>query len=87
MTELKFANGDLEFKLSCDMNTDRHRTYIFKLEQREKGKRKWNNVKEQEKRYCFETDMDIILKYLSKEQVIEVAELEYKKYKPSNILF
>lgn len=36
MTELKFANGDLEFKLSCDMNTDRHRTYIFKLEQREK---------------------------------------------------
>lgn len=61
--------------------------YSFKLMQREKGKRKWQELKGYKYRYCINTDMEDILRYLSRSQIMALAELEYKKYAPSEILF
>lgn len=90
MTEMKFIQGDTEFKLTCWANFSIYNidgSYSFKLEQREKGKRKWLPIKEQKFTYAVNIDLNVILKYLSKEQVMSVAELEYQKASPSKILF
>lgn len=90
MTEMIFTQGKTELKLTCTLNVDMLRCsveYSFKLVQREKGKRKWRHINEESHGYYANTDMENILKYLLKKQVIGLAELEYKKYAPSNILF
>lgn len=90
MTEMKFIQDEKEFKLTCWLDTDRYNKdycYSFKLEKRERRKRKWLPIKEQKNTYAVHTEMDVILKYLSKEQVMSVAEIEYQKYEPSKLLF
>lgn len=88
MTEMKFLRDDTEFKLTCVMYVDFYEAkYLLKLEQREKGKRKWLPIKEQRYTYVVYTEIDTVLKYLSKEQVMSVAELEYQKASPSKMLF
>lgn len=89
MTEMKFIQDDIELRLTCwiSANYNDNINYIFRLEKREKGKRKWLPIKEQKFTYAVYTDMDVILKYLSKEQVMSVAEMEHKKTSPSKILF
>ncbi|WP_455639758.1 hypothetical protein, partial [Parabacteroides sp.] len=62
-------------------------SYSFKLMQRAKGKRKWQEIKGYEHKYRVNTDMDDILRYLSRSQVMGIAELEYKKYAPKESLF
>lgn len=56
--------------------------YRFKLQQRERGKRKWCDLKGEE--YTVYTEKDIVLKYVSKEDVLELAFEEYKKYSPNS---
>lgn len=88
MTEMIFLQGGIEYKLSCRLQVDSYSSYyFFKLDQREKGKRKWLPIKEQTNTYVVRTEMDAILKYLSKEQVWTVASIEYQKVSPSKILF
>lgn len=90
MTEMKFLRDDTEFKLTCTLNTNMYKKiycYSFKLEQRERRKRKWLPIKEQKSKYEAYTDIDTVLKYLSKEQVMSVAEIEYQKMSPSKLLF
>lgn len=90
MTEMKISQGNTEFKLTCwayFSTYNRDCIYSFKLEQREKGKRKWLPIKEQKNTYAVHTEVDAILNYLSKEQVMSVAEIEYQKLSPSKILF
>lgn len=85
-----FSQGKMEFKLNCIMRADMLKdnvNYSFKLLQREKGKRKWQQIKEECDGYYYKTVMGNILKYLSKDQVMSLAKLEYKKYEPSKILF
>lgn len=87
MAEMNFIQGDIELKLTCWISVSLYNAdYIFRLEQREKGKRKWLPIKEQKFTYVVRTDMDVILKYLSKEQVLSVAEMEYKKIAPAKII-
>lgn len=90
MTEMIFPQENIDLKLTCTINVDMLRCsveYSFKLVQREKGKRKWHHINEERHGYYANTDMANILKYLSKKQVIGLAELEYQKYAPSKILF
>lgn len=87
MTEMKFIQGNVELKLTCWISVNLYNAnYIFRLEQREKGKRKWFPIKEQKFTYVVQTDMDVILKYLSKEQVMSVAEMEHKNISPAKII-
>lgn len=55
--------------------------------QRAKDKRKWQDIKGYKRQYRANTDMDDILRYLSRSQVMGLAELEYKKYAPVACLF
>lgn len=90
MTEMIFTQGNMEFKLNCIMCADMLKDsvhYSFKLLQREKGKRKWQQIKEECNGYYYKTVMENILKYLSKDQVMSLAKLEYQKYTPSKRLF
>lgn len=89
MTEMIFPQEKIDLKLTCTMRSDYGRSvrYYFKLEQREKGKRKWKEIKEEAGKYRVNTDMANILKYLLRSQVIGLAELEHKKYAPTESLF
>lgn len=90
MTEMIFPQDDKDLKLTCTLHIDILGTsayYSFKLMQRAKGKRKWQEIKGYERQYRVNTYMDDILRYLSKSQVMELAELEYKKYDPAKCLF
>lgn len=90
MTEMIFSQGERDLKLACTLYIDnftRLSRYSFKLMQREKGKRKWKELEGYEYRYRIDTDMDDILRYLSRSQVMELAELEYKKYAPIQKIF
>ena len=89
MTEMIFPQENRDLKLTCTLYIDMLSVarYLFKLMQRAKGKRKWQELKEYEGLYRVSTDMDDILRYLSINQVMGLAELEYKKYTPSEILF
>lgn len=85
-----FPQENRDLKLTCTLHNDILSTparYSFKLMQRAKGKRKWQEIEGYENQYRVTTDMDDILRYLSRSQVIELAELEYKKYAPSEKLF
>lgn len=84
MTEKIIKKEDVEYKLTCSLFVawNRPAKYRFKLEQREQGKRKWRDLFGEE--YKVYTEKDIILKYVSKEDVLELAFEEYKKYNPSN---
>lgn len=84
MTEKIIKKENIEYKLICNLSTEWNRLakYKFKLQQREQGKRKWKDLKGEE--YRVYTEKDIILKYVSKEDVLELAFEEYKKYSPSN---
>lgn len=90
MTEMIFPQENRDLKLTCklhiDMLTNSVR-YSFKLMQRAKGKRKWQDIRGHERLYRANTDMDDILRYLSRSQVMGLAELEYKKYAPAECLF
>lgn len=84
-----FPQDNRDLKLTCTLRTDMFATsvyYSFKLMQRAKGKRKWEEIKEDEHKYLVNTDIENILRYLSKSQVMGLAELEYKKYDPKEIL-
>lgn len=90
MTEMIFSQGERDLKLTCTLRIDTlsvSARYFFKLMQREKGKRKWQEIKGYEHQYRVNTDMDDILRYLSRSQVMGLAELEYKKYAPTESLF
>lgn len=85
-----FSQGERDLKLTCTLRIDTlsvSARYFFKLMQREKGKRKWQEIKGYEHQYRVNTDMDDILRYLSRSQVMGLAELEYKKYAPTESLF
>lgn len=84
MTEKIIKKEDVEYKLTCILSIEWNRPakYRFKLQQRERGKRKWRDLFGEE--YKVYTEKDIILKYVSKEDVLELAFEEYKKYNPSN---
>ena len=89
MTDLILKKGDIEFKLSCRLNLgfphDYH--YLFKLMQRQKGKKKWLEIKGYENTYRVDTDMADILKYVDKSEVMMAAKTEYDKYYPSEDIF
>ncbi len=89
MTEMIFSQEERDLKLTCTLYIDTFSSarYNFKLMQREKGKRKWQEIEGYEWQYRVHTDMDDILRYLSRSQVMELAELEYKKYAPTESLF
>lgn len=90
MTEMIFPQENRDLKLACTLHIDMlsaSARYSFKLMQRAKGKRKWHELKGYECQYRVSTDMDDILRYLSRSQVMGLAELEYKKYAPSESLF
>lgn len=85
-----FSQEERDLKLTCTLHVDTlsvSARYIFKLMQRAKGKRKWQDIKGYEHTYHVNTDMDDILRYLSRSQVMGLAELEYKKYAPTESLF
>ena len=85
-----FSQGERDLKLTCTLHIDTlsvSARYIFKLTQRAKGKRKWQEINGYEYQYRVNTDMDDILRYLSRSQVMRLAELEYKKYAPTESLF
>ena len=84
MTEKIIKKEDVEYKLTCSLLVawNHSAKYRFKLEQRGQGKRKWRDLFGEE--YKVYTEKDIILKYVSKEDVLELAFEEYKKYNPSN---
>lgn len=84
MTEKIIKKEDVEYKLTCSlfMEWNRPTKYRFKLQQRECGKRKWLDLKGEE--YLVYTEKDIVLQYVSKEDVLELAFEEYKKYYPNN---
>lgn len=90
MTEMIFPQENRDLKLTCKLHIDMFANsvrYSFKLMQRAKGKRKWQDIKGYERQYRANTDMDDILRYLSRSQVMGLAELEYKKYAPVACLF
>lgn len=90
MTEMIFPQDIRDLKLTCTMQSETFSnsvSYSFKLMQRAKGKRKWQEIKGYERKYRLNTDMDDILRYLSRSQVMGVAKLEYKKYAPTESLF
>lgn len=89
MTEMIFSQGERDLKLTCTLHIDTFTSarYNFKLMQREKDKRKWKDIEGYEWQYRVHTDMDDILRYLSRSQVMELAELEYKKYAPTEKIF
>lgn len=90
MTEMIFPQDIRDLKLTCTMRSEilgHSVRYSFKLMQRAKGKRKWQEIKGYERQYRVNTDMDDILRYLSRSQVMGLAELEYKKYAPTESLF
>lgn len=85
-----FPQENRDLKLTCTLYIDMLRTYTcysFKLMQRAKGKRKWQELKGYEHQCRVSTDMDDILRCLSRSQVMGLAELEYKKYAPAESLF
>lgn len=45
------------------------------------------NLRKYKHKYLLNTDIENILRYLSKSQVMGLAELEHKKYAPKEILF
>lgn len=85
MTEKIIKKENIEYKLICNLSTEWNRPakYKFKLQQREQGKRKWKDLKGEDCRAY--TEKYIVLKYVSKEDVLELAFEEYKKYSPSNM--
>ena len=87
MTDLIFKKGDIEFKLSCRLHFDFCHCYMFKLMQRQKGKKKWLEIKGYENSYRVNTDMVEILKYVDKSEVMMAAKAEYDKYVPSEDIF
>ena len=87
MTDLILKKGDIEFKLSCRLDFYFGHRYLFKLMQRQKGKKKWLEIKGYENTYRVNTDMDDILNYVDKSEVIMVAKAEYDKYAPSEDIF
>lgn len=84
MTEKIIKKENIEYKLICNLSTEWNRPakYKFKLQQREQGKEKWKDLKGEDCRVY--TEKYIVLKYVSKEDVLELAFEEYKKYSPSN---
>lgn len=84
MTEKIIKKEDVEYKLTCSlfMEWNRPAKYRFKLQQRECGKREWLDLKGEE--YLVYTEKDIVLQYVSKEDVLELTFEEYKKYYPNN---
>lgn len=84
MTEKIIKKEDVEYKLTCSLSIEWNRPakYGFKLQQRERGKRKWRDLKGEE--YTVYTPKDIILEHVSKEDVLELAFEEYKKYSPNS---
>ena len=90
MTEMIFSQGERDLKLTCTLHVDTlsvSARYFFKLMQRDKGKRKWQEIKGYEYQYRVTTDMEDILRYLPRSQVMKLAELEYKKYAPTQKIF
>lgn len=84
MTEKIIKKENVEYKLTCSlvMEWNRPAKYGFKLQQREIGKREWKDLKGEE--YRVYTEKDIVLKYVNKEDVLELAFEEYKKYSPNS---
>ena len=84
MTEKIIKKENVEYKLTCSLVIEWNRPakYGFKLQQREIGKRKWENLKGEE--YRVYTEKDIVLQHMSEEDMLELAFEEYKKYSPSN---
>lgn len=87
MTDLILKKGETEFKLSCRLHFNFGHCYMFKLMQRQKGKRKWLEIKGYENTYRVNTDMVDIFKYVDKSEVMMAAKAEYDKYAPSEDIF
>lgn len=84
MTEKIIKKEGVEYKLTCSLVVEQIRPakYKFKLHQRECGKRKWKDLKREE--YFVYTDRNVVLQYVSEEDVLELAFEEYKKYSPNS---
>lgn len=87
MTDLILKKGDIEFKLSCRLDFNFGHRFLFKLMQRQKGKKKWLEIKGYENSYRVDNDMIDILKYVDKSEVMMAAKAEYDKYAPSEDIF
>ena len=86
MTEKIFRKENIEYKLECRLTLHAFGStfsYLFKLMQRDNGKRKWRELKGYERTYRVTTEMKDILLYLKKDEVIEVANIEHQFYKPN----
>lgn len=89
MTERIYQKDNMFYKLTCrlSLNTFGYAmSYGFKLMKREKGKRKWQEV-DPKNRYCIYTEIEEILKVLSIDDMMALAEEEHKKYAPRPEVF
>ena len=87
MTEKIFEKEDKVYKLICELIIEYKMAYYrFKLTWKMKRKRKWLDLPQYVNKYRWETNMEDILKYLTKEEVIATATEEYLKYAPKEII-
>ena len=85
-----FPQENRDLKLTCELHIDMLTNsvrYSFKLMQRAKGKRKWQDIRGYERLYRANTDTINNQFVRSRSQVMGLAELEYKKYAPAECLF
>ena len=87
MTDLILKKGDIEFKLSCRLHFNFGHCYMLKLMRRQKGKKKWLEIKGYENSSRVDNDMSDILKCVDKSEVMMAAKTEYDKYSPSEDIF
>lgn len=87
MTEKIFKKEDKIYRLTCELIIEYNKvSYRLNLTWRMKGKHRWWVLPGYENKYRWETDMEDILKYLTKEEVIATATEEYLKYAPKEII-
>lgn len=87
MTEKIFTKEDKVYRLICELIIECNKArYRLNLTWKMKGKRKWLDLPNYENRCMWKTETEDILKYLTKEEVIDTATEEYLKYAPKEII-
>lgn len=87
MTEKIFIKKDKVYRLACELLIEYNKaSYRLKLTWKMKRRRKWLDLPNYANKCRWETDMEDILNYLTKEEVIATATEEYLKYAPKEII-
>lgn len=87
MTEKIFRKEDKVYRLTCELIIEYNKvSYRLNLTWKMKGKHKWLDLPNYVNKYRWETEIEDILKYLTKEEVITTATEEYLKYAPKEIM-